>query len=387
MSDETCTCAGLALAIVILVLICIGIVVVPFGKTVSTTTPESTITISEPTFTFAPDEFGRDIEVPPGLPVRDLEEGQPWGKQIDDDGDILRTAWWNDKYAVSAVPNRPLTCLDAQHRDLLVRHLVTSAKWRVTKDQGKLVASRRFVSTSPFSGGNWQAYDGTLIEWHNDRDAQFWCEVFPDGCPEGGARIRSAATGSIDLKVSMSGPKYCTGLLVASGPGEVAISEYSPQQERRFTALALQLIDSETKAVAESKEAAKTGFSRSLMPAISVFISEPKLKVREYSQSGIYTVEAIANPGEPGSTYLKVFEATKNTPLSAESIAERSLEYGGWSEKMEEVFYVGSTITIYEGDSDVRYPARFELWFVPSDSARPERKLVEATYWVSGYSF
>jgi hypothetical protein len=39
---------------------------------------------------------------------------------------------------------------------------------------------------------------------------------------------------------------------------------------------------------------------------------------------------------------------------------------------------------VYEGDWDTFYPARFELWFVPSGGG-PERKLVEKVFRICGW--
>jgi hypothetical protein len=101
-------------------------------------------------------------------------------------------------------------------------------------------------------------------------------------------------------------------------------------------------------------------------------------------QGGIYSVCAYVNPGESGYAYLKVFEATKNTPLSTSRIPERSTEFIGWSDNPTEEFFYNSEITVYEGDWGVYYPARFELWFVP-DSGKPERKLVEKVFKIEGW--
>ena len=101
-------------------------------------------------------------------------------------------------------------------------------------------------------------------------------------------------------------------------------------------------------------------------------------------QGGIYQVYARINPGTAGRVYLKVFEATRNTRLSAGRIAECSLEYTGWSDDPQEQFFYNTEITVYEGDWGVYYPARFELWFMPQDGG-PERKLLEKIFKIEGW--
>src|SRR5262249_33219944 len=128
-----------------------------------------------------------------------------------------------------------------------------------------------------------------------------------------------------------------------------------------------------SKPMMQSRTAREKGDDERLMPTDSMKRGKPELSVLQASQPGIYDVIAYVNPGEPGDVYLKVFEATKNTPLSPERIKWKSGKSGariGWSSDAETVFYYTSEIIVYEGDWGIFYPARFEVWFVP-DSRGP----------------
>jgi len=107
------------------------------------------------------------------------------------------------------------------------------------------------------------------------------------------------------------------------------------------------------------------------------------LVTRAY-EGGRYNVYAHVNPGEPGSAYIKVFEATRNTPLSEYGTKRDSEKKMGWSGNKDSRYYYKSHIVVYEGDWGVYYPARFELWFIP-DSGGPERKLVEKIFKIEGW--
>lgn len=48
------------------------------------------------------------------------------------------------------------------------------------------------------------------------------------------------------------------------------------------------------------------------------------------------------------------------------------------------MFFSEASFTIYEGDWDKPYAARFEVWFVP-DSGKPERKLMEKVFKIEGW--
>lgn len=95
-------------------------------------------------------------------------------------------------------------------------------------------------------------------------------------------------------------------------------------------------------------------------------------------------LQGWVNPGGSGYVDLKVFRVDDGIRLSADRIAEPSNELTGWSEDVDTLFYYNSDVTVYEGDWDHHYDARFELWFHPSDGG-PERKLVEVARAICGW--
>jgi hypothetical protein len=119
------------------------------------------------------------------------------------------------------------------------------------------------------------------------------------------------------------------------------------------------------------------------MPAFSIRKGPSELKVdRENSLGsiGVYHVYAFINPGEEGYAHLKVFEATKNISLDDHTVAHSNgsdIEYTGWSDNPEEKFFYSSYFSF---DQISGCAVRFELWFKPSDTNKPERKLIEKIY-------
>ncbi|KOS04961.1 hypothetical protein AM493_02085 [Flavobacterium akiainvivens] len=100
-------------------------------------------------------------------------------------------------------------------------------------------------------------------------------------------------------------------------------------------------------------------------------------------QPGIYTYTATVTNLKKGMLYLKAYEVTQNTPLSAERVKHRSIieiEDTG----APALYSLPEYFTIYEGDWGQYYAARFELWYLPAHGGK-ERKLVEKIYRTEGW--
>lgn len=104
-------------------------------------------------------------------------------------------------------------------------------------------------------------------------------------------------------------------------------------------------------------------------------------------QPGIYYYSVQVTNLPAGSIYLKAYEVTENTPLSADRLPGRS------AIKIEKPIADTPVIlslpaqrdfTIYEGDWGDPYLARFELWFKP-DAGGKEKKLSEKIYKIEGW--
>lgn len=112
---------------------------------------------------------------------------------------------------------------------------------------------------------------------------------------------------------------------------------------------------------------------------------KPSIELRKSFQPGIYDSAIRVNPGEPGRIYLKAYEITKNYPLSADILKEKSNKQIGWSENPSEIFLSDTHFKIYEGDWEKPYAARFEVWFIPY-SGSPEQKLLERNFKIEGWT-
>jgi len=344
------------------------------------------------------DGFGKDIVIPPDMktasPLPSREEDKS-GKALDaEGGQLVGIFSRRDKWPPKPVVDTDISALDAfagPKRAVLLRHLATSAEWCLTRERGKLYAYRRFVT----DGGRWSnslngfysAFDFSMFERLH---YQFRIIIGIDGPVMQRPWRRKttetrAGSGMITLKVRKStNPGYESYLVLRSRGPAIEIYEEEETKKRPFTALALSQVSSELQRLLDSNERRKRGFDTSLMPDASVRKGPADIWLVNGMQGGIYLVYAYVNPGEPGHAYVKVYEATKNTPLSTGRIPARSTEFIGWSGNPEEKFFYNTEITVYEGDWGTYYPARFELWHVP-DSGKPERKLVEKVFKIEGW--
>lgn len=257
-------------------------------------------------------------------------------------------------------------------RTTLGSYLAANPKWAVREEFGEF-AVRRFVSRK----GLWEyqlhgfvsreelAPPFSKIEYFQTRVRLLLNDIAIAKARRAEVTSAKLNDGLVDVAIfdpAPGQPGFRSTLLITDALEKFAIEIYeqSPTRSRIGTIVWLNLL----------KQELSGGFKNHL---------EERAGHQALSISGgygIYKVYGLVNPGEPGWMTLRVFEATKNTPLSAEEVLRRSNERIGWSKTSADKFYYQSEVTIYEGDWGTFYPARFELWFSP-DSGGPARKVAE----------
>lgn len=149
---------------------------------------------------------------------------------------------------------------------------------------------------------------------------------------------------------------------------------------RQMTKAALDFTEEEFAALSKNQDD-----WNKLLPPGSIRHGKPDLILYDDMQGGIYAAHLWCNPGEKGTVYLKAFEITKGTPLSVTGLKARTRNVSGWSNDPRQQFCTGMYFTIYEGEWEQFYGARFEVWFV-QDSGGAERKLLEKNYKIQGWT-
>jgi len=100
-------------------------------------------------------------------------------------------------------------------------------------------------------------------------------------------------------------------------------------------------------------------------------------------QPGMYLWDVPVGGLENGTIYLKAFEVTQGTPLSAEGLKHDTSMHVHISKQFR-TYQLAHGFTIYEGDWEHPYVARFELWYAPANGAK-EKKLAEKIYKIVGW--
>lgn len=337
------------------------------------------------------DGFADSLVIPPDLVV-----AEPLGRAEarpgpDDDSfqramlDALSIPGGDDPTIVASCP--ALTQLRQNHPDVLARYLRCSSAWRVFTEDNNLFATRRWVVGDArqftlhgyYTRHNLDMFRNSKIPEFQSRttlglSGKSWWRGNAD-------TTRLSAGDSAPLRLSTGNQMHESHCVVSVGDIVVEIFEQSQAKERRLTKAALEQIEAELTPLA-AQPTEKT--LRACLPADSLRIGDPALELRNSFQPGLYDAYVWINPGEPGMVYLKAYEATQGTPLSANRLKESSNEWVGWSENPEELFLSNTHFSIYEGDWGKPYAARFEVWFVP-DSGAPERKLLEKVFKIEGW--
>ena len=347
------------------------------------------------------DDFGRDIVIPPDMVLSQPRDTMVAADQpaTDAEGneliDAFATGTAASGDAALSIDLDVMNRFKSANRGLLLRHLASSAKWFVTEERGKVYAYRRFVTEKGWWKGNLNGfYTAQDFKKRQQKDFQVRIILGIDGPVMDGpwrGQVTDVTVGSakagLNIRTSAdryNGPNYESYLVLRSDGPAIEIFEESKSRSRPFTLSALSKIKAELSALGRSQAARRRGFDPVLMPPQSVKRGDPEFHLVNGYQGGVYFVYAYVNPGDEGRVYLKVFEATRNTPLSKRRITRRSTEVLGWSDEPTEVFFYNTQITVHEGSWGVYYPARFELWFSPA-SGGPERKLLEKIYKIEGW--
>lgn len=120
-------------------------------------------------------------------------------------------------------------------------------------------------------------------------------------------------------------------------------------------------------------------------PGVSIdsIAKDTYLQIYDDFQGGKYMYDFYHGSLPAGEIYLKCYEATKNTPLSPESITSKSKVNVKETDTFAQLVNK-QEFTIYEGVWDDYYAARIEVWHKDAKT-KEEKKLLEKIYRVEGW--
>lgn len=340
-----------------------------------------------------PDRFAENLTIPEGIEI-----AEPVGRdaaasdQTDEFQQALLAAISTPGEASTTISPEisHLAILQQKAPELLQRYLAANPNWQVSpRANGQIVATRRWRRDSDWShegNGHYSNRNLTDAQPSSPFSIQVSIGFFdePLVTNEFTSFLKPGETASI--KLSDSDQEHYSHCVIQANGFFVDIKEFAPTQERRLTKAALAFIQNELAPLANTPTEVTL---RNSLPIYQNQLgqlpqNEPSLNLRQLSQPGIYQATSWVNAREPGNLYLKAFEVTQGTPLSAKSLKSDSAEQMGWSDNPAELFLSNTRFSIYEGDWGQPYAARFEVWFSP-DSGAGDRKLLERNFKIEGW--
>jgi hypothetical protein len=327
-----------------------------------------------------------DIEISEPLSDTSGIFGKVAGAEMDDFQAEIRaavtTVGGSNPEFIPALPAlREASTLEAP---LFREYIEASPDWHVFIERGNHFASRRWS----YDGEPRDTLHGYISNFGGPEGFQTRCLLCLDLKPWSRYSVQHVQEGSTPITPDMTlgNSLHESRVMIECGGVWVEIFEQSGAMERRVTEATLKALNDEftkfMKDPAASLAEAKAR-SRELARKLASIDGKP-FHLLDGMQPGIYGVSYSLNPGEAGSVYLKAYEITQGTPLSADRLKGSSETRMTWSTDPTERFGAKSGFTIYEGDWGKPYAARFEVWFQP-DSGSPERKLAERNFKIEGW--
>jgi hypothetical protein len=343
---------------------------------------------------FGPSEdgFADNLKIPDGIEIAEpeLDVTSPRSVGVSDGTDDLQEIV---RKALSVpgnsreefTPDMPsLSRAATDHTDLFRDYIEASPDWHVFKERGNHFAARRWT----YGGEPRDELHGYISEFDGDTGFQTRCLICLDRKQWSRYSVRHVEEGKKPVKAEMSlgNNLHESRVMIECGDIWVEIFEQSGNLERRVTKATIAALEKEFSEFLKDPQKA-LGEARSKSNELASRLVDKDgqpFRLVTGMQPGIYVVVYSLNPGEPGSVYLKAFEVTKGTPLSADRLKSKSETRMTWSTDPAYTFGAKAGFTIYEGDWGKPYAARFEVWFKP-DSGKPERKLAERIFKIEGW--
>lgn len=293
------------------------------------------------------------------------------------------------KHTALHIEQPDLAYFSRTNGEILQRHLSATPEWKVFDDRGELVCYRRTPS-----GDRWAVSLNGYKTTGSSRSRVQTRELFRFAQGGGGpftnefnrdmTVVVGPQTGKTNLHLRKSNQGIESYLSVGQPGLWFEFFEQSMEEDRERTRKALAWLSEFLHEVRNSQaQVSDVGFVPQLMPDNGVRTGKPTLHVQDGFQGGIYDVYGWVNPGRRGQAFLRVFKVQGDEILSEDRVFDKSNEYVGWSKDADQLFFYNAHVTIYEGDWDHHYQARFELWH--RSSTGEEVKLVETTRMICGW--
>lgn len=271
-----------------------------------------------------------------------------------------------------------LAHLRKDHPALLDRYLATHPGWRVYEERGHRFATRRWMDGDEWRmtlHGSYSSFGQDGPPFQSRTTLGFSGEAWAQGAQ------RVAPDVMTPVEIRRGNELWISHVIIPVEDLRVELFEQSDARERRLSMTAAAELEREFKALLDVPD---WSHARDILPEGSVLKGAASIELTKSFQGGLYNARIRCNPRAPGRVYLKAFEITHNDRLSEDELKKATNEWVGWSNDPTELFLSETHFTIYEGDWEQYYGARFEVWFEPDDRSA-ERKLLERNFKIEGW--
>ena len=331
------------------------------------------------------DNFANELTLPENVVLLDPTSQPPHPSEPEWNGPdtfqaaliaTLKTIGTSDASFLPSIP--ALGILHRDYPELLEWYLSASPAWWRHRINGNEFATRRWLLKGEWQTRN-QGYFSSFGR-NVSQNYQTRTRIGLSGKTWGWGANKVPSGKELILPIKQ-GYKLKESYVVWQEQGvTVEIMEQAETEERRMSKAAVRELQVEFEALLKDPTLES---ARALLPTGAIIRGEPSISLA--GGYGRYTAVIRCNPGEPGNLYLKTYEITGEVPLSQSSLKQSSAELIGWSDEPDELFRASFDFTIYEGNWDQYYGARFEVWFTPEQGGS-DRKLMESNWKIDGWS-
>jgi len=282
--------------------------------------------------------------------------------------------------------------------ETLKRYIAGNSRWEIRKEQ-KYDGSKNSYDEIVYSIRREERngkYETTLNGYYDDfggnSDIYQTRVIISFGKPHGHGNdtthVTYAYLGDKTIKTIIESeepgvPGNSSYIILHGSCMNIEIYEQAKKLDRKFTIQTLYALDKELTMVLENlQQIEQTGFAP-VPEFYPVGIDSNYINIEDGMQPGIYVVKAGLSLTEKGEVFVKVFKSKTNQRLSPGEISPRTTRTIGWSKDGSKVFLYESDLTVYEGDWDHTYKARFEIWFRSEKGS--EKKLAEKERMINGW--
>lgn len=291
------------------------------------------------------------------------------------------------KDATVSILNLCIDQFDTARTKTLQRYLSGNPRWEVLQNNGKIYAIRKEMQGGKYQtslNGFYSFEDSLGI--HQTRVIISFEQYYGFGRDERGITFTDSKNKDLTLTVEgehSGSPGYSSYLIIEGNYVNIEIFDQTKDVKRKFTQKTIHELNDELSNVLKYEKEINANGVMPITEYYPIEIDTTFYNILDGMQPGIYIVQAGLKLDKEGIVYTKAFDNKTNERLSEDRMTPRTTRKIGWSKNGQTIFQYESGLTVYEGDWDHEYEARFEIWFKEKNGN--EKKLVEKTRMINGW--